>query len=285
MGYVPPERPALRWFGGKWLLAPWIIGLFPEHHAYVEPFAGALSVLLNKPPSQVEAASDLYGDVVEFFQVLREQPGDLIRAIKRTPYSAAEVTLAKRGQRSESRVERARQFFVLAWQTIGGPAIKHTDFRVSASPKNSYSVGDLWAKAHRTLPAVAARLRSVILDTAPASRMLARYDEPTTLYYVDPPYPDSTRSSKSHVRYRHEMTTEAEHAELLEQLNGLQAMVALSGYRSKLYDDQLAGWERHEVDAKSQKGRRRECLWLNPAAVERRLDSSAQLHLELSHGA
>jgi DNA adenine methylase len=136
MGYVPPERPALRWFGGKWLLAPWIIGHFPEHHCYVEPFAGALSVLLNKPPAAVDVASDLYGDVVEFFQVLRERPSELLRAIKRTPYASAEVKRAKHGPRPDCPVERARQFYLLAWQTIGGPAIKHTDFRVSALPKN-----------------------------------------------------------------------------------------------------------------------------------------------------
>jgi DNA adenine methylase len=112
-----------------------------------------------------------------------------------------------------------------------------------------------------------------------------RYDGERTLFYVDPPYLDSSRSSKSHARYRHEMTGEDDHVELLEQLQAVRGMVALSGYRTKLYDERLGAWERHEVDAKSQKGRRRECLWLNPAAVAARLAQSAQLHLELSHGA
>lgn len=33
-----PSRPLLRWHGGKWKLAPWIVSQFPPHRVYVEPF-------------------------------------------------------------------------------------------------------------------------------------------------------------------------------------------------------------------------------------------------------
>ena len=66
-------RPALRYRGGKWRLAPWIISHFLEHECYVEPFSGGASVLFRKPLSTLECINDLDGDVVAFFRLLRDQ--------------------------------------------------------------------------------------------------------------------------------------------------------------------------------------------------------------------
>ena len=62
-------RPVLRYLGGKFRLAPWIIGFFPTHRIYVEPFGGAASVLLRKPRSMGECYNDLDGEVVNRIEV------------------------------------------------------------------------------------------------------------------------------------------------------------------------------------------------------------------------
>lgn len=66
------SRPVLRYHGGKWKLAEWIIGHFPPHSVYVEPFGGAASVLIQKPRSYSECYNDLDSEVVNVFRVLRD---------------------------------------------------------------------------------------------------------------------------------------------------------------------------------------------------------------------
>ena len=61
---VKIKHPAIRYHGGKFRLAPWIIEQMPEHVCYVEPFGGAAGVLLQKPRSYSEVYNDLDGEVV-----------------------------------------------------------------------------------------------------------------------------------------------------------------------------------------------------------------------------
>jgi site-specific DNA-adenine methylase len=36
MSAEPITRPSLRFHGGKWRIAPWLISLFPPHRIYVD---------------------------------------------------------------------------------------------------------------------------------------------------------------------------------------------------------------------------------------------------------
>ncbi len=86
------KRPVLRYHGGKWKLAPWIISHFPPHRIYVEPYGGGGSVLMQKQRSYSEVYNDLWGVVVNVFRVLRDpsQAAELERVIRLTPFAREE---------------------------------------------------------------------------------------------------------------------------------------------------------------------------------------------------
>ena len=75
-------RPMVRWHGGKWVLAPWIISHFPPHQIYTEAFGGAASVLLKKPRCYAEIYNDLDGEIVNLFRVARERGKDLVALLE-----------------------------------------------------------------------------------------------------------------------------------------------------------------------------------------------------------
>ena len=57
-------RSVIRYPGSKARLADWIIGHFPEHRSYLEPFLGSGAVLFQKPRSSIETVNDLDGEVI-----------------------------------------------------------------------------------------------------------------------------------------------------------------------------------------------------------------------------
>ncbi|WP_425404606.1 DNA adenine methylase [Hwanghaeella sp.] len=270
-----PSRPVLRWHGGKWLLAPWIIEHFPPHRTYVEPYGGAASVLMRKQRAYSEVYNDLDGQAVNLFRVLRsDRAGELIDALRKTPFARAEFELAYLP--IDDPVEDARRLVIRSFMGFGSdghnPAVR-TGFR-SDTAKSGTTPAQDWAGYPVVLADIVERLRGVVIENRPALEVMAKHDRPDVLHYVDPPYMPETRSTKSrrgkerYHAYAHELTTE-EHAEMLAFVRELQGMVILSGYPSDLYDRTLPEWRRVERRALADGARERtEVLWINPQACE-----------------
>lgn len=279
-------RPALRYHGGKFRLAPWVMGFFPPHQVYTEAFGGAAGVLLQKPRSHGEVYNDLDSDVVNFFRILRdpETRAQLYLACQLTPYARDEFDLA--WKRARDPIERARRLCIRAQMGFGsaGATKGSTGLRTDLKRRFTTAQQD-WASYPAAIAAAGARFSGVLIENRPAVDVLEQHDGPETLHFVDPPYVHSTRVLRARGGYRHEMT-DKQHMALLASVKSLAGMVVLSGYESDLYAGELQGWQRHTTESRISAGRgttlRTEVVWLNPACVDGlRPNSARQGVLEL----
>lgn len=273
MAAVKKPRPMLRWHGGKWMLAPWLLSHFPPHRIYTEAFAGAASVLLRKPRAYSEVINDLDGDVVNLFRVLRdpETARELARLLYATPFAREEFEAAY--EPTCDALERARRLVVRSFMGFGSAACNPdhaTGFRSNSNRSGTTPARD-WAHYPESLALTAERLRGVVVECRPAVDVLLAHDGPETLHYVDPPYVHSTRYATALREdiYRHEMS-DKDHRELAGVLRGLRGAVVLSGYPCDLYDRELyPDWRRVERAHHADGARdRTEVLWLNALACD-----------------
>lgn len=90
-----PGSPLVRMYGGKFKIGERIAFMMPEHRLYVDCFGGGGNMLRWKPESQIEVYNDLDGELVNLFQVIRESPEKLARALQLTPFSRLELQRAQ----------------------------------------------------------------------------------------------------------------------------------------------------------------------------------------------
>lgn len=267
----------LKYHGGKHYLASQIVALMPPHLHYVEPYFGGGAVLFAKPGEGIsEVANDLNGNLMNFWRVLQDKKSfaEFKRRIEATPFSETEWQDAHNrleqlnGTHSrQEQIDRAARFFVLCRQSMSGRCKDFTPLTRNRTRRGMNEQVSAWLKAIDGLPVVHERLRRVVVLNKPAVEVIQSQDGPNTLFYLDPPYLPEVRSAQA-VWGQFEMTKE-QHEELLDVINGVQGMVMLSGYASKLYETRLAHWNRHDFDLPNNaaddiiKRRMTECLWCN----------------------
>lgn len=280
---IAPTRHVLRWHGGKWLLAQWVMQFLPTSaRVYIEPFGGGASVLLQRPRAFAEIINDLDGELVNLFRILRDPTlsHELLHLLRLTPFSRAEFAVAY--ESSDEPVERARRLLIRSWMgqgsvsnlaIAGATGFRNNTCRSTQSPFSPIPAHD-WSRYPTVLREIIARLDGVVIESRPAIDLMRQQDRADVLFYCDPPYLPETRSRLGNrkgdgfIAYQHDMTA-YDHAALLAFLQTLTGMVVLSGYPSKLYDDALSDWRRVETQALADGARKRtEVLWINPAAAQ-----------------
>lgn len=269
------KNPVLKYYGSKFRLAKWIIKHFPAHVHYVEPFGGGGSVLMQKSPSQLETYNDADGDVCNFFRVLRQQPDELIRQVRLTPWARNEYEICLENGGDD--LENARRLYVRLWMSRhAGTLVSRAAWRRRRDNKSP--AADL---RPQTIYEAAKRLAHVQIENRDALKLIEEFDTANTLFYCDPPYVGSTRTDKK--RYAVEMSSDDDHRKFAETIGNARGMAVVSGYKCDLYREifEGRGWSRIDTETMANGGvKRTESLWLSPQTSERLefIESEHALH-------
>ena len=214
-----------KWVGGKSRLRKFIIPIIPPHTCYVEPFGGAAWVLFGKERSPVEVLNDIDQELITFFRVVRDQPGELIAAFEWELASRAEFNrLAELDTSTLDDVQRAHRFYYLIMAGWGGEAA-YPRFQTSIRDggHGNRLIGALKTLRQRLEP-IHSRLQTVIIENLDWRDCIGRYDNPDTVMYLDPPY------LRNGANYKFNMRGEKEHQALAEQLKDSRSRWILSSY-------------------------------------------------------
>jgi len=271
-----PRRPIGRYFGGKWQQRRHLVELCESipHRCYVEPFGGFYSLGLAKSVAPREVYNDLHPGNRNLMDVLKWIGGDLVDALERSPITREEFERCKAWElHCLTPLEQARRYLLHAQCAFSGGGGRWgsgtSQARLELVANQSW--GHLLAHWER--------MENVLITGEDALSCLDSWDAPGTLFYLDPPYPWSTRNSKDNRhanpaaamprrQYRHDYTDE-QHRELLAKLQTLQGSVVLSGHDCPMYSQALKGWERHEQASRDSSRRDRvEVVWVKRSKVQ-----------------
>lgn len=182
-------KPIIPWLGGKRRLAAQIIPHFPDHSCYVEPFAGGAALFfLRTEPAKVEVLNDLNGDLVNLYRVVQNHLEEFVRQFKwaltsRQVFEWLKITRPE----TLTDIQRAARFYYLQQNCFSGKLEGQSFGTATTAPP-----GLNLLRLEETLSVAHLRLASTFLEHLAWDACVTRYDRPHTLFYMDPPYWQTT---------------------------------------------------------------------------------------------
>jgi DNA adenine methylase len=132
----------------------------------------------------VEVLNDLDGEVVNFYRVCQAHNEELIRYLRFTLLSRRWFAmLQKTPPESLTDIQRAARYFYLQKSAYGG-LVRRQSYAIHVVQRPNFStarIASMIRKSHD-------RLQGVQIESLPYEKILKRFDRPTTLFYLDPPY-------------------------------------------------------------------------------------------------
>lgn len=166
----------------------------PKHTQYCEVFGGAGWVLLEKEPSKIEIFNDINDDLINFYKVIQDDDKykELINKLYFIPKSREifdmyDIKIKNKEYKND--IEQAMMFYYLLKLVFGGrfDRIKKSFCIPNDGRKNiNYNKFPLdFLELHE-------RIKNVYIEKSDYKYILKKYDRSNGLFYLDPPYLNTT---------------------------------------------------------------------------------------------
>lgn len=283
------------YFGGKARMASKIVKLMPPHTVYCEPFFGSGAVMFKKglPPltngdHYREIINDKNDRIIAFFRFLQDGENfeALLHKLKYTLYSKSEHDLARsimKDPEKHNTLDRAWAFLLAASWGFGGGFMVSFGYRLFGAESSETHYNRV-----KHLENFRDRLKKTTIFNLDVIDVIKKSDSAQTLFYLDPPYPNTTQCGyKNTGDYTY---SQADFEDLITVCENLKGAVLLSCYDNHAVPNT---WVKHEFNAtmsaardKSVDKKRIECVWYKPASEPMRdsLIPIAQRHFDHFQG-
>ena len=219
--------------GGKFHLAKRIIAMMPPHDRFIEPFAGGCAVLFRKPPINDEIINDKNPGVAHAYLFMKNATDEQLNAVKKLDWTASKNTFEKiKGSDPTDDVGKFHKFTYLLINSFG---YKGAAAGYNCGPHD----GSRATIANRT-HAIRERLKNTQIFNKDYKEIIAKYDSPNALFYIDPPYPGTTASG-DWKEQKISWTTDNLH-ELKSLLSHIKGKFILSLNNTKEHRDLFSGF-------------------------------------------
>ena len=245
-----------------------IIDTIPRR-LYVEPFFGAGGLFFGKEREKAEVVNDRNDFIMNLFRTLRDEQNyrEVMRLLDATPMSRsayyelfslfklyfqhshesriADMKRLARLDGYSDEVVKAYVFFYIKTTCFGGTGIKRT-FAGGQKGDHANKIARDYLQKRSNLHRYVSRLDGVVLESLDVFDCVSKYDDASTLFYLDPPY-----DSQSTKEYKLPWRDDEERA-LVDTLANIKGRFVLTCYDTPNYRRLLdANCERIEVKRKS----------------------------------
>lgn len=232
-------KTPISYYGGKQTLAPIILELIPEHKIYCEPFLGGAAVYFAKKPSKVEVINDTNSELINFYEVVKNDFSALEKEIAITLHSRAKHRQAQviyDNPDMFDRVKRAWAVWMLANISYGCKldAAFGYDRAGCASKK-------LANKRKNFTEEYAVRLQNTQIECCDALRIIRSRDTADTFFYIDPPYVGADQG-------HYDGYSQEDFDNLLALLEEIKGKFLLSSYRNPALKECIKRNKWHTVE-------------------------------------